>query len=556
MVYQLRYKIELQEQAVFSQLGGNPNEIESEGYVPGSSIWGNLAGLVIKKKALGNKAHTDEQFQSWFLRDGLRFLNAYPTKDDDSIRPLPTPLSVQKEKKDENEIHDFVAYIVAQDEESSPKTTLKSIEGFVTLNGESLTLFQAKTTYNYHTTRNRLKGRAVKDEGAVFVYEALEAGQSFAGLIIGKKEDLAELQKLIGWTKEDSLVLRIGRSHSTQYGGAAKLTLLTAEPEEFSREIEEDVKIDPPYLVVTLTSHLLLPNENGYPYQIEASDSELENTEASEKETKYKPLSEEVAKALGLEAGSLRLQHSFAKRVLVGGYSSVWGMSKQQWLAFKTGSVFVFELLKGTPQFQRAEAQGLGLRKSEGYGSFVINWHGIEEKFNKLDKKNLESQKPDRVSEKFKTLVKDVITKQIVQQAEYKGREDSVWFCDSATFRYLTPALLGRLELALQNKKPQDYRNWLRELRKPATQQLERVRQKDDVTKSLFDQISSILSSKLVSEVIIVKDNNQVNSKVVQAIGLQSDLLSRSDIVEAVQKAYLLALFKELSRKKRTSEAS
>jgi CRISPR-associated protein Csx10 len=566
MVYQLRYRVELKDQAVFSQLGGDPNRVESEGYVPGSAIYGALAGLVIQELGLNNKAHENELFRRWFLREGLRCLNAYPVDEDQKIRLLPVPLSIQKEKSNESELHDLVRYLINDDEDDNKelfKKQPKSLEGFgqITGDGKTLYLTKTKTQYNYHTTRSqdRRKGRATEGEGAVFVYEALEAGQTFEGLILGEKDDLAKLQERLKWKKGESLPVRLGRSRSTQYGGSTKLELVSDEPEEFISEVETKagVETDSGLVVLTLTSHLLLRGENGYPAHILTQIQE--NKTGTQEEAPLLFPVEQLATALGLSQDDLKLKHSFARRELIGGYSSVWGLPRPQWPAFKAGSVFVFEV-KGVPNLTEAEKVSLGLRTGEGYGRFVLNWHGKEKTLTLGNNKIIRDDKPPKPStlpDAFTKLVRDVVSKEYERQAESKARDYSTNFSNSPTFK-ITPALLGRLQQALhKHTNSEEMLKWLKDLRRPAKQQLERLRHKDKDENgwSLLDQIESILQeTKSVyniprtGSIGLSTETQQVIDVTNQSLETDGELLNR------VKQVYLLTLIGELSRAQRRQE--
>lgn len=549
MTYQLSYRLELREQAVFSQLGGDPNSVTSEGYVPGSAIWGGLAGLVIHKLKLGQLAHQNELFQGWFLREGLRCLNAYPLDpQNEDQRLLPAPLSIQKEKSNPARLHDLAAYYLA--EEATPDETLKRLEGFsrITGAGETLVLANSRTTFNYHTTRaNRLKGRAAKTEGAVFVYEALEGDQTFSGLILGEAADLTELQKTLGWQPGQPLTLRLGRSRATQYGGSIELVLLSAGPEEFISEVPNPLQaeLEPDSLVVTLTSHLLLRAENGYPAPLLAGED-------------FSPLAfpnAQLAAALGLDRSALVLRQSYAERGLVSGYSAVWGLPRPQWPAFKAGSVFVFEIRSEQPDLTAAPAASLGCRAGEGYGRFVLNWHG--------QKKNLTAEKPKEpdklrqpaaASETFRGLVKNLVGREFERQAESAGRLDSLQYSDAPdTFKYLTPALLGRLQQALHaHPDPADFEKWLDSLRRPAQQQLERVRSTKSGSPSLNNGIRQVLQADSVYRVGS-SNSIQLDSKgageVIAATRPAPALETDPALLAQVKQTYLLALVGELSRR-------
>jgi hypothetical protein len=250
------------------------------------------------------------------------------------------------------------------------------------------------------------------------------------------------------------------------------------------------------------------------------------------------------------------LKQSYAERALVSGYSAVWGLPRPQWPAFKAGSVFVFEITSGQPDLTAAPAVSLGCRAGEGYGRFVLNWHGNE--------KELTADKPDEpdkvrppavASETFRELVKDLVGREFERQAESAGRLDSLQFISSATFKYLTPALVGRLQLASHSHPdPADFENWLDTLRRPAKQQLDRVRSSGGST--LGSHIRQALQADSVYRVGSpnkIQLDSTVTREVMAATG--QALETAPALLAQVKQTYLLALLGELSRRKRGEEA-
>ena len=97
----LRYRLTSVAPIVISSEVGDPNIIISRSFIPGGTIRGAMANIVIKDKTLGQTAHTNDDFRHWFLNSGVRFTNAY-IENGVSTQPMagfPIPFSVQKEKK-------------------------------------------------------------------------------------------------------------------------------------------------------------------------------------------------------------------------------------------------------------------------------------------------------------------------------------------------------------------------------------------------------------------------------------------------------------------------
>jgi CRISPR-associated protein (Cas_Cmr3). len=93
--------------------------------------------------------------------------------------------------------------------------------------------------------------------------------------------------------------------------------------------------------------------------------------------------SREVERRLGLEEGTVRSLASFARPCLVSGWNTAHRLPKERDMAIAAGSVFLFsvprsvdeEKLKGA--LKRWEEEGIGWRRSEGFGQVLIcdPWH-------------------------------------------------------------------------------------------------------------------------------------------------------------------------------------
>ncbi len=371
-LFQLTYRLKLDAPALLTTLSGDPNTVEGERAIPGSSLLGAFAGRWIQQHDLGMTAHTDPDFARLFLRGGLTFLNAYPEDvRAEQVRMLPVPLSFRTAKRDRTRVYDEAVKPVQEAD--------TRVGGFGRLilgddRGDAgIVTIQPATRLRLHTARaDRLLGRSTEHGGALFAYEALEGGQTFIGSMLGSEDDVRRLQRDLGWTAASPFICSLGRSRSAEYGGQVRLTLLQPGPTAFAPEAPVATRQEPDgQLVLTLTSHLL-PGLDG------ASSGRLPFPFAA--------LAGTLA-AAGLAADPDSLAQgcwAITQPVLVGGYSGIWGMPRPQIAGFAAGSVFCFpgwSLPVAPAALLQVEQRALGQRTAEGFGRFVLNWHGGHDRY-------------------------------------------------------------------------------------------------------------------------------------------------------------------------------
>ncbi|MEW6403479.1 MAG: hypothetical protein AB1649_16910, partial [Chloroflexota bacterium] len=78
--------------------------------------------------------------------------------------------------------------------------------------------------------------------------------------------------------------------------------------------------------------------------------------------------------ALGLSKDQAKLTDSYYQARLASGYNRKWGAALAQDWALEAGSVFVLNA-NSLPNREALLADGIGLRRVEGYGRLAINWH-------------------------------------------------------------------------------------------------------------------------------------------------------------------------------------
>ena len=360
----LRYRLKLTAPAVIPVADGDPNTVMTRRDVPGSHVWGAAAWHYLSQP---NHTPEDEAFRRAFLDGDLRFLAAYPEADDPEAfnempqRMIPIPHSIREFKQDKRLV-DFV-------EQSPEEEPIKRLDrSYARISEGSLETQAVKTELNYHHARakDRRIGRALgaeaaegADSGAIFTYEAIQAGQSFQGAVLGAKDGLKNLQT---WLQEGQI--RIGRSRSAQYG-EAEFEWLDDAPQELNGRVEwdgfveqqtPDVTDSNNRLIITALSPLLTINDCGHPVACFPEG--------------------ELAEALGLETSELC--RSYTRTEVIGGYNSHLRLPRQQWPAIAPGSVFVFKTGQtlDPERLLQLEHNGLGLRKGEGYGRIAVNRQG------------------------------------------------------------------------------------------------------------------------------------------------------------------------------------
>ena len=455
----LRYQLTLTAAAVIPVSDGDPNTVVTRRDIPGSHILGTAAWHYLNQ---ANHTPADPDFRHAFLKGGLRFLTAYPEAVDTQQRLIPIPHSMRKFKDTEHLI-DFVA--------ASPGNvpTKRLDRQYAKIGNESLKTQAVKIERNYHHARaskdrriGRALGAQVADGGALFTYEAIQAGQSFQGAILGSECNLTNLK---AWL-QDLTSVSIGRSRSAQYG-KADFEWIDDVPQALSGITEWEgfntgqvVATSDKSLIITTLSPLLTVNDKGHP------------------EPHFPK--QELAKVLGACPSDLTLSASYTRTEIIGGYHSHLRLPRQQWPAIAPGSVFVFEVSQaldeiGENRLMKLEQEGLGLRKGEGYGRIAVNRHGnfnlpVEEQLDNPDNTSMPDPPISEVSEDLTKLLRSVIRTRCITEMLETARTVSEQMVNIPS-----NSLLGRLRLLLQ-QEPHIAVERLNSLRKPAKDALTNCR--------------------------------------------------------------------------------
>lgn len=356
----ITYQIELEEPVLVTALAGDPNTASSFDYLPGSVLRGAIIGAYLRKNSLADLADADPTSQRLFPNGQTQYLNGY-LKDREDQRSLPSPFSWQQEKKEqqkETEENPIPALDFAYEEpadKDDPEKQWKGVKkrffSFTKVSGK-IRWLSADKVLAVHTQRDPVKGRSTSDQGAVYQYEALAAGQTFIAHIVCHADgDESIVKELLAG------IHQIGGSRGAGYG-RVKISRIDTTA---TREIRGELKMEcNGRFLITCLSDLLL--QDGYG-QFQADPSLVKAA-----------LEKWLGCTLNWFDGDK--PNAFVNGTYLGGFNRKWGLPLPQAKAISMGSVFLFEPPTDVTvaDLQKIEEKGLGLRRAEGFGRIAFNW--------------------------------------------------------------------------------------------------------------------------------------------------------------------------------------
>ncbi len=430
-MYRIEYQVTTLSPILITSSIGNTTILTTEKHIPGSVILGMFASKYITKNRLGKIAHTDQYFKSTFLEGGIGFGNAYISDIIDNSKKVffPTPLSLVREKENERQYYDKLFL-----EEEETINTVGTDGKFCNIIDNNLLFKEVKTRLNFHHARDAATGTVAG--GAFFNYESIEPDHTFTGYIWGQKDKLEKLISMAGI----NFVAFLGRSKNAQYG-KVKFEIVSPEPKLYQPEINTDGDA-----ILTLISDAIIYNENGY------ADTSIQSLET---------------------LLNTRIIDAVMKSSDVENFVSIWKLRKPSERCIKAGSCFKIEVNDQNQKSYLLELQktGIGERKNEGYGRFVINWQ-VEEKLNLIEFGNVDIEKPSaQIPKHVKVIIENAIKLAFYQNVQSQAESNAYSF---ESKKLPSNSLIGRLQLLIDVPNFQD--RIKKNLRKQARDQLSRCR--------------------------------------------------------------------------------
>lgn len=343
---------------------GDPNTAESLAYVPGAALRGAVARAIGQQPDQGQGS---DDLNDLVLNGGVRYLNAYLLVN--GRRSLPPPISwrVPKAAADGNDVtvEDVAAYQGApgKDHDRSGQWPGEEIAGrfsdYVTLDSPDRRYASPRRMARTHHQRDPQRGRPWRNPetgesvGALYDYEALDAGQRFGG-VIAVDSDRVDIQRTMRRLQEllASPVL-LGRSRRAGYGGEATVQWgerRDREPDGPPFPAEgRDIASGEQFRALLVSDYLGRDAVTGQPDPW-ALGAELQ----------------------GRLGGSevVTVQRRRQETHTVGGYNRTWGMPLPERAAAAAGSVLLLraEQAIAAATLRAVEDEGLGERRNDGFG--------------------------------------------------------------------------------------------------------------------------------------------------------------------------------------------
>ncbi|HAA27954.1 MAG TPA: hypothetical protein DCE56_10200 [Cyanobacteria bacterium UBA8553] len=388
--------LETQQPILATSFQGDPNSDVSYPYIPGTMIRGAIIGRYMKQHHLSELDLTnDEVKRIFFDANSTRYLNAY-LQSRERKRTLPLPLSWFKDKDEElNDNLPVNVYDFSVDRGDNPETPKSVGEYFWAKEGGVVKLYKEKRRINIHNFRDRKKGLSTDNQGELFCYDALDAGQTFQAIILCEDGDIETIQSLL-----TDINLWLGGSRSAGYGQTKIIDISIPNNWQeigISAEDRENDEI----LSVTLLSDTLLRNKQGQP----VADATL--------------IKQAIEDVLNITLPQPKPRDIFTSSTLIGGFNRKWGLPLPQVPALAAGSVVVFKDVEITSeQIQQLEAYGIGERREDGFGRIAINWLKDEHIQVKLAKSSTTSSLPPLRSEGSRLLAEQMAQRLLEQKLE------------------------------------------------------------------------------------------------------------------------------------------
>lgn len=362
--------------------------------ISGSVLQGVLAQLYREAKGLSAKEVDNPDFNRLFLHD-LRFITAMPVAAGKRASTL--PLSLQKNKKGDS-ILDLLKQKAPEGE------VYKSYKGLAVVDTEKKTISRVegvRKNISLHMSRSsedeRISGKS--EDGNIYNYESIDAGQTFQGAVYGEPDDLRQLVQAIA--PKGTVETRIGRSKQTQYG-LCQFQFGDIKPLAMPMPIERKA------------IYLLL-------------DSPMIARHAGTIAEWWQPFLQELHDSLGIQ-GRLKPFGTFAVSQEIKNFVRIWSMYRPVEQALGAGSVIT--LVKETAgswtdeevqYIARRGYEGIGLRTVEGFGQ-VRFWEPQDWTIGDLQE---HTTMPEYIkSSQGRSILEKILKQHIIEAIRIKARED------------------------------------------------------------------------------------------------------------------------------------
>ena len=366
----LRIIARLDEPLIISERASAGNQFDTRPALPGSALRGALAGLAAQWNDLSDPG-IYRDFVALFLRGGVTFPTLYPAHHSGNHLYPTVPASLGLLTCEiapfghRTEGHGLYALGTPEAEvRQCPECggRLEPVSGFLVLKQKGPYTLAPSETVELHTRIDPQTNRVAL--GDLYGYTALDAGQYLAGeLTCANEATWTRLQAMTGLQEQTPIPLRLGKAHRRGYGKiTAWLEHCDDKPQTWIQAplSQRTLGLSQPVTLTLLTDTIIVDR-----WGRQAAGFEKEWLEQT----------------LGL--GTVTIKDALARVHDIDGFNTQMGLPRWRDRALQAGSVAVVEFLSPPPDYlarmERLEAEGIGLRRNEGFGRIAFN-HPVYEK--------------------------------------------------------------------------------------------------------------------------------------------------------------------------------
>lgn len=457
------YRLTLNAPLVLTDNSGDPNSANTSITISGSTIRGAVASAILKSNF--DKDTEEKYLNDYILSDSISFLPAYP--EIKGMRGYPLPSSLKKEKHNNENLKNLFAYtwvidkknIQDEDDECDeddgedrnwPDSQLKNCFELINLGDSNLKSFTPETEGKFHNQIDSNKGRAWTNEkeeslGAIFSYESIKEGQSFRGVIkiTGQTDDeISNKRKKIFELLPNKNRIFLGKSKIAGYGGNAELEWLDQEGK--TREISKYRGL------YEIKNGSVQENEIFYLYLTSPYIGRDSKTGCVDPYAIF----DDIRNLFGennieICENNARICSSTKQ---IGGFNKKWQCEFPQVASLDAGSIISLKAKKliSKDDILEKEQKGLGIRKNEGFGSFLLLEKNNKIDFSLLKFENEVEERPNDIveNETLSKMEESIVLKQLEKIIVTKVTED----LRSGNVKNIPPNyLLGRFRNLINN---------------------------------------------------------------------------------------------------------
>ncbi len=376
--------VRLDEPALISGKGVAGNDFEGLDYIPGVALRGALAGRAASRHLLQPGQGVYQAFVNCFYRGGVRFMPLYLADLSGSGEgrelqiTLPAPQDILSCETypgftEDRTVgtHGAASYALKQDgllrcpvckRNGHDDVELKPFSGFLRL-GPDASTWELKRVTEMHVAIEPGSGRA--EAGALFSFDALAPGQYFCGLLACQGEaQWQQFCRLVSLPAAGGeLKLRLGKASRRGYGQASAWL----EPLQ--------VQAPHPWQMVSLDRRVTKPAE-GFVMTLLSDTIALDDWGRCLTELEGPDGAAWLERVFGVR---LKVVRSFCASRPLDGRNAYLGLPRWRDVALTAGSSFGLLPVGGEDAaavrnaLTRAELEGIGARRHEGFGWVLFN---------------------------------------------------------------------------------------------------------------------------------------------------------------------------------------